>query len=478
MDMVAEQSEGFVETPKVRRNAFLWIYDRPLYRDWVFWLTVGWVVITLPSLAFGKNSSRDLPRWENVLLGTIFIPLLFGALPAGIRRGVRGWRSSRVRGDAAPHAVLGHVPAAPNPRISNREDWPAPSAGITDDIRANQSALAGPPPTEPPTHQESADPSTPSNVVAFRPNEDARDVLADPVDLAAGGQSIRYSSLELARTALPYPIARAARAIQRAANAREEYEEVLAAGEAIAITLGACIAACFHEEMVDQPQFEELRGAFSARGVSEGHWIALIASTFAFLKDRPEILPGLNDALRPGKGGAGISSDLRLLLEERNRWAHGARPRNDVEAEHLLDSLAPALDRTFAKIIFLENSPWYLAEGSSYRRRAGVFNVSATLAMGDHPEFRRVEFESNVPLADDTFYLVAAGTSFDLTPLVVNRYCEICKQAEILYADRLDPRDGLALKSFARGHVVFDQNLNDDLELLFSPNQRPPSVGS
>lgn len=88
--------------------------------------------------------------------------------------------------------------------------------------------------------------------------------------------------------------------------------------------------------------------------------------------------------------------------------------------------------------------------------------------MSDHPDFEVVSFIVAQPLADDVFYLLTPDGSIDLTPLVVLRQCPQCRQPEVAYADRLDARDGVSLKSFDRGHTLFDPTLVDELRRITS----------
>jgi hypothetical protein len=91
--------------------------------------------------------------------------------------------------------------------------------------------------------------------------------------------------------------------------------------------------------------------------------------------------------------------------------------------------------------------------------------------MGDHPEFERQRIVSPVPLANENFYILGLDQPIELMPFVVNRYCEECRQREVWHADKLDPKSGTVLKSFDRGHGIFDDSLDDEiLHLTERPN--------
>jgi hypothetical protein len=116
--------------------------------------------------------------------------------------------------------------------------------------------------------------------------------------------------------------------------------------------------------------------------------------------------------------------------------------------------------------LFLANTPWVLVKAVSYRRTEGQFRVLGNRAMGDHPEFERIDLDSKVPLADDNFYALGPRGPIDMSPLVVMRYCPTCRQPEAFYADRTDPKQGVSLKSFGRGHVIFDPTLEQELSTI------------
>ncbi|QFU86615.1 restriction endonuclease [Amycolatopsis sp. YIM 10] len=77
-----------------RMNAVWRLFDAPLYRDWLFWFTVGWVAVEVISvLSYGPPSST--PPWFNALIGALFFVLIAGILPAWGRLLFRRWRHER-----------------------------------------------------------------------------------------------------------------------------------------------------------------------------------------------------------------------------------------------------------------------------------------------------------------------------------------------------------------------------------------------
>ena len=55
--------------------------------------------------------------------------------------------------------------------------------------------------------------------------------------------------------------------------------------------------------------------------------------------------------------------------------------------------------------------------------------------MGDHPDFDAVNQIIDYPLANDTFYVMAEPEPLDLTPMLVIRYCDQCRQPEVCMSD-------------------------------------------
>jgi hypothetical protein len=284
------------------------------------------------------------------------------------------------------------------------------------------------------------------------------------------------SSLTAARRSLHYPIARAARAIQLAPDRPAQYEAVLDAAEALTVTLGISATAWLCATGKSVPSITDMYGAFLRGGVSQGRWLAVLNDARPIVA-RDDGVDGLAKALQRRKGGAGLPADLEVLLQERNRWAHGARPRTAVEAGLRVLEIGPALEDALESALPFASAPWLLTQSSSFQRK-GTFSVSALRVMGDHPEFERTRFESGAPLLDETFYLMTALGPIDLTPLVVMRYCNTCHRPEVCYADRIDNRHGVALKGFASGHVIFDSTLVGDVQALLGSSEPPSSAQS
>ncbi|WP_147251730.1 hypothetical protein [Blastococcus sp. TF02-8] len=271
---------------------------------------------------------------------------------------------------------------------------------------------------------------------------------------------------------LPYPIARSIRGIQQSGDLKDAYENVLRAAETLSTVLGIVSTIWARQHQVRTPELDNLQKGF-ARGLTWGHWLDVVRSMDRVMATHPSALIGMPDALKLKKGNTGLEPDLRRPLKECNQWAHGAGPRNNLEASERLAEVVPPFLRAVEAAGFLADMPWLLVHDVKFRRREGDFLISASEAMGDHPDFEHRSLNSPTALAEDVFYLQTPEGALDLTPLVVMRPCPTCHQREVAFSDRLDGRQRVALKTFDRGHVLFDDTLADEVWTLVAP---PPTV--
>ncbi len=430
--------------PPKRRNAVVRLFDAPVHRDWTFWATVGWGVFAVGAIASSPSTSSS-PLWFDAVFGGILCATLFGVLPAIVRLKIRRWRWRRVSSQQFLRQEVQGASQFP-------PDTGRSGSGIDD-----------------------APTSRSHNQAPVYPTGASRKAEASITPISSGTLS-SSAVLTACRASLQYPVARSVRTLQMATDPKDQYEAILHTSEAISVTLGVTAAAWLRSESIGSDALSELQQSYR-RGVSQGTWHSVIRAMGQYGVHHKTALHGSVEALRLGRGGTGLLADLRLLLEERNRWAHGARPRDKAEAATRVAQLLPPLEQALDKAQFLCNVAWVLAQGSSYRRRHGDFVVTVQRAMGDHPEFEASRMSSALPLADDTFYALGPGGPIDLTPFVVIRYCGTCMQREVCYADRLDQRHGVALKSFTSGHVIYDETLIEEMQFVLPPSGGDASVG-
>lgn len=239
----------------------------------------------------------------------------------------------------------------------------------------------------------------------------------------------------------------------------EQYQYILDLGEALTLTLGMLSASWLRQHAPENASLQMLHDAYLLRGVSQGHWHEVSKSAEKAMVASDTAFPGFVDGVRNRKGDQGAVEALKVLLTERNKAAHGARPHNRAEAAVRTSELAPTAIHAVGRANFLAETPWVLVESIALRRHDKRWTARFRRAMGDHPDFDAVTNVIDHPLANDTFYVLAEHEPLDLTPMLVIRYCDQCRQPEVCHADRVDDQTGVSLKSFARGHQVFDRSL-------------------
>ena len=431
--------------PPKELGGFIGLFDKPVYRDWLAWWTLGWAVISGLALAFptAENASTsNFPKWLDVLLAVAFFTSLFGFLPAYARVLLRRWSRRRRRRNE---------PQADAPR-------PAADAFITAVPKAAPST-SGP---GQPEHQ--GRPQEPKR----QPPSPKQTPPQRPVDLhlidAAGLQ--QNEVLSEARESLPYPVARAVRRLQLASDAKEAYEAALHAGEALTTVLGILASAWGAQAQVRTDSLDRVLQAIRGRGIAQGTWLEAAGAVEKPMVQLGTSLPGLLDTLKQGRGGASVLKDLKAVVEERNAWAHGASPRSKAEATQRLSELLPHLEAALRRASPLAQHEWLYIEGAEFQRRDNTFKVRAQRAMADHPDWDRSTFTSTRAVVSESFYVRSTAGLIDLNPFVVMRDCPTCRQPEMAYADRVDQRKGVALKSFDRGHPFFDPSLVPDVQAL------------
>lgn len=461
------------------QNEVLGVYDLPLRRDWMFWNTVAWTILIAGIIASAPAEDGRSP-WPDALLAGLLAAMLLGFLPAALRRLLRGlgnaMRSARSRRETnltpRPEIV---APSPPAPAASFDRaitEWSPGSFGAGEEVASSE--------------EQATSPLTPASEEAPIGNSHPSSKATPSVGRGGQAQNARESQtlIELgqeegeatavlteARERLPYPIARAARALQLASDPRDSYEATLQAGDAINTVLGVVAATWLLTNEPGSPSLDTLHKAFG-RGVSGGVWHEVIRDMERQASRSSQALPGSVEAIQLGKGGIGLLSDLRGLLEERNKWAHGAGPHTRADAATRLAEMRGRLIAALERCGWLANAQWILTERSSYKRSDGRFEVEAYRAMGDHPEFERTRFSSSAPMVDDNFYIMTPSGPLDLTPFVVIRYCVDCRQREVFFADRINERRQVVLKSFANGHVVLDDTLAQELDELLPSASR------
>jgi len=414
-------------------NKYLGAYDQPILRDTMFWVLIGLITLAFVALISptdGDQRTTGLPLWLDSLLGAFLMGVLFGYPIALIRRIIR---ASRIRRSGSSSDDSDHLIRHPAP-IDTSSDLP--TSPYEQDISDIPSFKI--PPPLPFSHESSR-----------------------------SGELVSESSvLSQARDSLPFPIARTARSLQITRDPIEQYTLLLELAESISISVATVAAAWLNQNEPDNPQLQALYQALS-RGVSQGAWHSIIPAAARSMANSEFPIPGYCQGVGKSKKTADLVSILRPVVEECNRWAHGARPTNKGDATIRVEELVVHLDLAIRKISFLQQSPWILVRDTNFDRRRKLFVANVGLAMSDHPEFAPSSISTSTPLAEDTLYVDADGRFIDLTPLIVYKYCAHCRQPEMFYADRSD-RGRAVLKSFARGHQTFDEEIFEEIQQLIN----------
>jgi hypothetical protein len=431
------------ERPKKHLGGFLGLYDKPLYRDWLAWWTGFWVLVSGLAIAFptrGSESTSTLPRWLDISLSMLLFGFLFGVLPAYLRVLIRRQLIRRRRAKGV-----------------------GPESEVA--IKAPSVETATPPEKSSAPTQGNAPRPAPLPTTSFRPPAAQLDAPTRLSAVDVSGLQANPTLTDASRL-LPYPVARATRQLQLASDAKEAYEATLRVGEILTTVLGIMAAAWAQHQHVRTDALDRLLAAMNGRGVTQGFWLDAAQSIEKPMVDSGAGLPGLLDALKRGKGGSGLGVDLRAVVEERNAWAHGSSPRTKAEAGERLAKLLPHVERALGQSLSLAQHNWFYVENIQYQRRDASFLITASKAMGDHPDWDRAGIRSSVAVAVESFYVSTPFGLMDLTPLVVMMQCPTCQQPEVAFVDRLDIKKGVALKSFDRGHPLFDESLVDDVRAL------------
>ena len=378
-------------------------------------------------------STNQLPKWADTALATIVLTLLFAVLPTYARLQFR------------------------------RLLWRRRSRGVVikkDEVEAERLDLR-----EPEDFPSDRDASPPvSEAAQIRPKDPPARAQRPVAPTVLLGEEVvaQSKSLRAARD-LQYPVARAARGVQAANGPKEQYEAILDVADSLITSLGASSAAWLRSVSPTDPALISLREAFD-RGVTQGSWQEVTRRASHYARDAGAGPPGLAEAV-VGKKKRLLPS-LALLTSERNLWAHGGAPKSPIDAAERVPRLLPSLETALDEAAFMLETPWVISKSSSYDSRERSFTIRCLTAMADHPEFERRQLVSSVPVSDNHVHALSTDNFIDLSPLVVVRDCEVCRVAELFYADKLTRDSRVALKSFGNGHKIIEGELEADLRTL------------
>ena len=444
------------------RNSVLRLYDGPVYRDWAFWLTVGNVVLGGVSMTASTAAPSTNPLWLDMILGAVLLGFMFGIVPAWLRLWIRRWTWRRRQRSPQTITPTQDAPLQQPQPSQFPMQWAGPATW--------QQRTAMPEPRQ----QDHVPPQAPWN--APRPEQSAGPPrpTSPPPPPPPGPNPSAADDLAVARGTLPHPVARSVRVLQQAHVPRDRYDAILDIAEALAITICVTVAAILRDQGKDASSDDPaaralatLRSAYTGPGAMFGTWTSWLTNLRPLLSQRPELIPGLSDALDVRGDIPGIVDELNTLRLERNRAAHGDRPHTAHEYAVRAGELMPTLRGALRHSAFLRQSPWLLTVSCSFQPRSQVFDVVTRRVMGDHPDFETQNFTWRQPVADDMFYVLGPTGPVLMSPFVASRFCNHCNQVEVCYAYRTGKREGPAtFKSFDSGHDIGVDELGDDLRGL------------
>jgi hypothetical protein len=290
--------------------------------------------------------------------------------------------------------------------------------------------------------------------------------------------SVSTTLLQEASTTLPYPAASVLHRFRRAQDPDEQYDALIAAGETLAVTVSVTLAALLRARDGAQNgaatpdtgpdrDLGSLCRELSSRPMTFGAWITWLRRLASHTADHAELSSLLNEVLHDKAGQPGLVTSLDWIRKERNRAAHGDVPRSAPEYALRAEQNSRYLEAAVRSSAFLRGFPWLYTKKLFYRPRSGVFEISARIVMGSHPDFDTNKYRFTSPVANESFYLLDAGRPVQLTPLVAYGFCLACNSEELCYTARVSKHDGSAtLHSFERGHEIQDRELGSEIRAL------------
>ncbi|MFF5050112.1 N-6 DNA methylase [[Kitasatospora] papulosa] len=253
----------------------------------------------------------------------------------------------------------------------------------------------------------------------------------------------------------PYGIARAVRKFRHSTSPAEKHEAALQCVESLILSLGIVAhAIAANRGRQDLPEIVQWKQAVGGGGVALGHWVAVIRAVGADAKEIGDPASGLAEATTQKKGKKGLMADLSALVILRNKIRHGAGPRTRAEFDRSSEKLERLMFSSLSWCTFLARARWVHMDRLHWLPEVGKFEVSGLVLMGDHPDFEPITFQTDVPLADGSLYMLTPQNEpIQLSPFCLLEDCPTCLAPELYYPDRLTASTAL-LKSLDRGHEL------------------------
>ena len=291
------------------------------------------------------------------------------------------------------------------------------------------------------------------------------DVAPISHDVRTGGdaQSERGDESRTFRDALPHPVARALRQFEQEPDPVARVMAAQRLGGALVQTLGCLAAAWSASSNQRLPALSRFGEKLRRQGPSLGDWLAVLRESGEAARRQGADALGLATATQPRKGNKGLVRDLEALIQERNDAVHGDSPPTTGEATARLAVLEPLLESALAGTSVLKDQEWLLVDRSDWNRGREAYQISATVLLGDHPDFERRQLWVKEPTESGLVYVRQGhGTLLQLHPFVTVRDCATCHSRELWLVDRVS-QSSAKLRSFTTGHKAESDYLAEEI---------------
>jgi hypothetical protein len=148
-----------------------------------------------------------------------------------------------------------------------------------------------------------------------------------------------------------------------------------------------------------------------------------------------------------------VLAALDLLINERNS-VHGNRPQSDQEYDDRVREVLPVLERALDASAFLARSTllWIDDVRPVEAEPVPFFEVTAEVAMGDHPDWELTQRVLPNIVFDNRFYVALDDTDrlLNISPFLLAMRCEECHHRHVYYPDKLQDKK-VILNSIDRG---------------------------
>jgi hypothetical protein len=282
--------------------------------------------------------------------------------------------------------------------------------------------------------------------------KDAREAISRQAKTPSEEQLVKEIS-----SAYPFPLAFSFRRFETEAG----YPEKLRCAENVLAYLGSLgIALAWDAGLSlgsDEGLGKHLKRCWR-RGMSAGHWVAVVRETTKGLQTIPEAARDVTVFPSVYRKDSGGRNTLGEILEDlpriRNDFHHHRYPTSTSEYEEAGAKLREKLMTLYVGLRFFEAFPlWYVMDCAK-QRGSSLCKITYKLCIGDNAQFTTLEAEVDQCLYRGSVYVKTAERLVDLTPWIVLRTCPMCGSQAMFFVEGIDAdKEMVTYKSFNRGHT-------------------------